>query len=143
MRVRARAITTLQRADGIATNFVFRDDTWRDPDGNLGAYHSSHQYRHEYVANTQASDYVLCTRGWGNFSFRLYETLCLGRIPVFVDTDCVLPAADEIDWRSLCVWVPGSELGRPRTRSAPTTRGCRRRRSRSVNNGVGPPGSAS
>ena len=51
-----------------------------------------------------------CARGAGNFSYRLYETLSCGRIPVFVDTDCVLPDEDMIDWRSLCVWVDESEL---------------------------------
>lgn len=29
------------------------------------------------------SDYVLCTRGNGNYSIRFYEALCRGRIPVF------------------------------------------------------------
>jgi hypothetical protein len=61
--------------------------------------------RREYVQNIVDSDYVLCARGAGNFSYRLYETLSCGRIPVFVDTDCVLPLEDEIDWRALCVWV--------------------------------------
>lgn len=67
--------------------------------------------RREYVTNTVESDYVLCARGVGNWSFRLYETLSLGRIPVFIDTDCVLPVEDHIDWRSLCVWVDRTEIG--------------------------------
>jgi len=61
--------------------------------------------RAEFVENLRRSDYVLCARGGGNFSYRLYEALSAGRIPLFVDTDCVLPFEDEIDWRSLCVWV--------------------------------------
>ncbi|HJU48582.1 MAG TPA: exostosin family protein, partial [Gaiellaceae bacterium] len=56
------------------------------------------------------SDYVVCARGGGNFSYRLYEALSLGRIPIFIDTDCVLPFETEIDWRSLCVWVDEREL---------------------------------
>ena len=31
-------------------------------------------------ANMVKSDYILCGRGAGNFSYRLYETLCCGRI---------------------------------------------------------------
>jgi len=62
------------------------------------------------VQNIVASDYVLCVRGSGNFSYRLYETLSCGRIPVFVDTDCVLPLEDEIDWRALCVWVDAGRV---------------------------------
>jgi hypothetical protein len=56
------------------------------------------------------SDYVLCARGNGNFSYRLYETLCMGRIPVFIDTDCVLPLDFDIDWRDYCVWVDEAEI---------------------------------
>ena len=51
----------------------------------------------------------MCQRG-GNFSYRFYETLSCGRIPVFVDTDCVLPADDLVDWQKICVWVDESEL---------------------------------
>ena len=58
------------------------------------------------------SDYVLCIRGAGNFSYRLYETLSCGRIPVFVDTDCVLPYERWIDWPSLGVWLPEKDLPR-------------------------------
>jgi hypothetical protein len=64
----------------------------------------------EYVEHLLASDYVLCVRGAGNFSHRLYETLAVGRIPLILDTDLVLPLADEIDWRTLGVWVPLKEI---------------------------------
>jgi len=70
------------------------------------------QIRQEYVQNTVGSDYVLCARGGGNFSYRLYETLCCGRIPVFVDTDCVLPFHSEINWKEYCVWVDEKEVSR-------------------------------
>jgi hypothetical protein len=33
----------------------------------------------------------------GNFSYRLYETFMMGRIPIFINTDCVLPYWDEIE----------------------------------------------
>ena len=66
--------------------------------------------RREYVQNMVDSDYVLCARGGGNFSYRLYETLSCGRIPVFVDTDCVLPLESAIDWKGTCVWVDESDL---------------------------------
>jgi len=66
--------------------------------------------RREYVQNIVESDYVVCTRGAGNFSYRLYETLSCGRIPVFVDTDCVLPYDFLVDWREHCVWVEEDDL---------------------------------
>ena len=63
------------------------------------------QTRNEFINNIISSDYTLCFRGSGNYSLRFYETLCLGRIPLFIDTDCKLPFQNEIDWKSLCLWV--------------------------------------
>ena len=59
-----------------------------------------------------ASDYVLCARGHGNYSIRFYETLSSGRIPVFINTDCVLPFEEWIDWKRYCVWVEEHEVAR-------------------------------
>ena len=56
------------------------------------------------------ADYALVTRGEGNFSYRLYEVLSCGKIPLFVDTDCVLPYDGIIDWRKYCVWVDEEEI---------------------------------
>ena len=66
--------------------------------------------RKEFVQNMVESDYILCSRGWGNYSYRFYETLSCGRIPVFVDTDCFLPYHHDIDWQKYCVWVDESEI---------------------------------
>jgi hypothetical protein len=68
--------------------------------------------RTEYIRHLFGSDYVLCVRGAGNYSIRLFETMAAGRVPVIVDTDLVLPCADEIDWRRLAVWVPLEQLDR-------------------------------
>ena len=43
---------------------------------------------------------------------RFYESLCLGRIPLFIDTDCKLPFEDQINWSDICIWVDASELNR-------------------------------
>lgn len=58
----------------------------------------------EYKNHLRNSTYVICARGSENYSFRLYETLNYGRIPVIVDTEMVLPK--EIDWQQLSVIVP-------------------------------------
>jgi hypothetical protein len=104
---RTRALGALSRSQSVATNFVFRD-RYLGPqavrqatsDGEI-----AHQIRDEFVTNLMASDYVLCARGGGNYSRRLYETLACGRIPIFINTDCVLPYDFEIDWKKFCVWV--------------------------------------
>ena len=59
----------------------------------------------EFLQNLLESDYILCARGNGNYSFRLYEALACGRIPLFIDTDCVLPFDFAIDWKRFGVWV--------------------------------------
>ena len=49
--------------------------------------------------------YVLCPRGCENYSFRVYEALRFGRIPVIVDTDMVFPPG--IDWERVGLIVAG------------------------------------
>ena len=51
---------------------------------------------HEYVDVISSSQYVLCPRGIGTSSIRLYETLESGRAPVIISDDWVAPS--EIDW---------------------------------------------
>lgn len=59
----------------------------------------------EFFRNIQQNPYTFCLRGAGNFSVRFYETLAMGRIPVFVDTDCQLPYSESIDWNKQAVIV--------------------------------------
>jgi hypothetical protein len=106
---RTLALQALQRDSRLDPNFVLRDTFWA---GAIDDSSSLLVARREYVRNMLDSDYVLCVRGIGNFSYRLYETLCMGRIPVFVDTDCVLPLDFDIDWRAHCVWVDSDEIDR-------------------------------
>jgi exostosin family protein len=109
--LRARALHELERAPGLATNFIPRRQFLGGAIGRGGVDAAAMQRaRREYVQNMVDSDYVLCARGAGNFSYRLYETLSCGRIPVFVDTDCVLPYDWLIDWRAHCIWVDADKL---------------------------------
>ena len=106
---RTRALRAVTRDRRLDANFVLRDGFWA---GAARDSASLARARAEYVQNMLASDYVLCARGVGNFSYRLYEALCMGRIPVFVDTDCVLPLEFDIDWRDYFVWVDAGDIGR-------------------------------
>ena len=106
---RARALGALEAHPDVDTNFIFRDGFWGGTTPTSAA-DVRLRVRQEYVQNIVDSDYVVCARGGGNFSYRLYETLCCGRIPVFIDTDCVLPLESVIDWKDYCVWVDESEV---------------------------------
>lgn len=64
----------------------------------------------EFYDNMLESNYVVCIRGAGNFSVRLYETLAMGRIPVFINTDCILPLPEDINWTQHAVWIEFNEL---------------------------------
>jgi hypothetical protein len=66
--------------------------------------------RADYIANILSSDYTLCVRGAGNFSYRLYEVLSAGRIPLFINTKCVLPFEGEINWSKHCVWIESDNI---------------------------------
>lgn len=98
---RAGLLNLLMRSNLVKTNFIFRQHY------RAGATtpEAQQQTTLEYYNNIRQSDYVLCLRGGGNFSVRLYETLMMGRIPVFVDTDCLLPFPEKIDWKQHVVWV--------------------------------------
>jgi len=66
----------------------------------------------EFYNNIKNTDYTLCVRGGGNFSVRIYETLAMGRIPLFVNTDCILPLDHIIDWKKHVVWIEESEINK-------------------------------
>lgn len=77
--------------------------------GHFAAH--AHPQKNDYLNSLSKNAYILCVSGWGNYSYRFYESLREGRIPAFIDTDCLLPCADLIDWRSLIVWVPEKKVG--------------------------------
>lgn len=66
--------------------------------------------RREYIENIQNSLFTLSPRGDGNYSLRFYETLSLGRIPLFIDTDTPLPGSDRIPYDTFMVRVPSSDI---------------------------------
>ena len=100
-KLRGEAVRTLQASPDINTRFVLR----RRFGGHAGA-----MQREEYGRNMLACDYALVARGRGNFSFRLYEAMSAGAIPVFIDSDCRLPLDDVIAYRQFFVWVPASDV---------------------------------
>jgi hypothetical protein len=64
------------------------------------------QARKEFVESIEKSDFVLAPKGDGNYSNRFLEALAMGRIPVFIDTDMVLPLEDLIPYEKISVRIP-------------------------------------
>jgi len=104
--IRSKALDFFERDGRIAANFN-RRSAFR---AGAKTPEDQRQKTTEFYKNMMESDYVLCVRGGGNFSKRFYETLAMGRIPVFINTDCVLPFDNIIDWKKFVVWVEQSEI---------------------------------
>ncbi len=104
---RERVLRVFERSAGVQTNFIRRN---RYRAGVQAVHDHHHPSRLEFVRNILDSDYTLCMRGGGNFSVRFYETLSLGRIPVFIDTDCLLPWHNQVDYRKYFVWIEQGEI---------------------------------
>ncbi len=102
-RVRSQALFILTRSSAVECNFLIRDVLHHTEKLTLAQ-------REQFVDNMLNSDYILCTRGGGNFSYRLYETLSCGRIPVLINTDCEMPFERWIDWKRYCVWIEEDDL---------------------------------
>jgi Exostosin family len=111
LQLRARALRALRRTRGVGTNFIVRQ-MYRA--GMRGRFHhfakGEYKPRAQFWDNIFSNDYTLCLRGAGNFSYRLYEVLASARIPLFINTNCVLPLQDEIDWKRHCVWVEEDQI---------------------------------
>ena len=107
--LRARALKILSSHPSIETAFVIRDK-WTQLNASSRSP-SQEEAEHAFFSNIYDTDYTLCLRGYGNWSYRFYETLACGRIPIFIDTECVLPEVPGVDWKKYCVWIDRSEIG--------------------------------
>jgi hypothetical protein len=58
------------------------------------------------------STFSLCPRGLGRASFRLYEALSVGSIPIYLWDDVEwLPYRDQLDWTEFSLSLPVSRIG--------------------------------
>ena len=101
--LRQQAISKIRSSKNIISNFKIRNNFW-------GGDIWGSTVRKEYIKNTLDSDFVICVRGAGNFSYRFYETLCLGRIPLVIDTDIDLPFESYINYDELILKVSVKDL---------------------------------
>ncbi|CAK7071164.1 MAG: hypothetical protein DELT_01891 [Desulfovibrio sp.] len=53
---------------------------------------------------------ILCPPGVGPYSFRMYETMYMGRIPVLFEDDPVYPLENAIDYAAFCIRIPRLEV---------------------------------
>ncbi len=105
---RNRALSVFERSPLTDTDFIIRQRY------RAGALTEKQRLSTaiEFYNNIRDTDYVLSIRGGGNFSVRIYETLAMGRIPIFINTDCILPYDHLIDWKSHVVWIDEKDLSK-------------------------------
>jgi hypothetical protein len=101
--IRSVGLRILEKDNRINTEFLRRGEfcagwlsTGRNKEFGI-------KMKREFINNISQGDYVFCARGGGNFSYRLYETMMCGRIPLLINTDCVLPYDFLINW---CEYFP-------------------------------------
>lgn len=63
-----------------------------------------------FINITSRSIFGLAPRGYGKTSFRLYECMQLGTIPVYIYDDKFIPFEDDIDWNEFSVLIGINDL---------------------------------
>ena len=62
--------------------------------------------KEEFLSGLRDAVTVLCPRGTATNSFRFFEALCMGRIPVLLSDNCGLPFESEIPYNDLIISIP-------------------------------------
>lgn len=106
---RARALKALDASGRVEARFTSRS-TYSGHVNTMSG--PATDIRTQFVDALEDCDYALCVRGDANASVRFYEALSLGRIPLFLDTACVLPLEDLINYRDFCVFVDWKDTDR-------------------------------
>lgn len=112
--IRNKFLSILESDSRITTHFLIRDGylggSWKSKGiFDMELYKT---IRLEYINNLREVDYVADFRGGGNYSLRLYETLCAGRIPFMLDSERVLPLDELIDWDQHLIRLPLWEINK-------------------------------
>lgn len=101
---RKRTIEEVQNNRLLNTSFIFRQG-FQAPEIS-----DKKIARKEFIENIQNSLFVLCMRGAGNFSYRLYETLSCGRIPIIINSNLKLPLETFINWKDFSIIIEEEEV---------------------------------
>jgi hypothetical protein len=63
-----------------------------------------------FIDITSRSTFALCPRGYGRTSYRLYEVMQLGAIPVYVYDTPWLPFTSHLNWSEFCVLIGPQDI---------------------------------
>jgi len=114
--LRYKVINILQKTT--YSDFIIRDD-WGGYDKFYYSTNSDKYFitvppeknkKQEFIENIKNNLYGLCVRGDENFSYRLGEVLMMGRIPIIINTKCILPFKNLIPYEKNFIVVNLNEL---------------------------------
>jgi len=104
---RRKALGLLRRDPRIDARFIIRGAFFLNAAPTPQSRDSA---RREFLDNLRSADFSLAPKGDGNYSIRFFEALSMGRIPILIDTDMVLPLEKVIDYSKFIVRVPHTEM---------------------------------
>lgn len=112
--LRLRGIQSIQNSKNLKY-FIKHPNTLNWSDKETSYLHMDDEKKKQkletvYIGSMKKSWTVLCPRGMGSSSVRFYETLCMGRIPIHISDEYILPFADEIDYSEFCINIPESAI---------------------------------
>ena len=74
-------------------------------------FHShSEGQKNEYVHDILSAHAVLCPRGWSPSTYRVFETMALGRCPIIIADDWI--AIEGVDWDGCSIRVAEDDIHR-------------------------------
>lgn len=85
------------------TNYIIRNGfhwgtTGDEEINDQSLYNIQQNATNDFYSNINDNLFTLCMRGYGNYSYRFCQTICMGRIPLHIDTDCSLPYEEIFDY---------------------------------------------
>jgi len=102
---RKKALEVISANDKIKTDFIIRKSFWaKEIPTDIATI--------EFNNNIKKNLFNFCSRGSGNFSYRFYQVLSMGRIPVLLNTDTVLPFYDSINYQDNCLIIDVSDINK-------------------------------
>lgn len=103
--LRQSVIKKIENLSQIETKFLARNADFFN-----ASRHDKERSRKEFIQNIQNNAYQLCVRGDDNSSYRLYEVISSGRIPVIIDTNFLLPKLKSLRWEDFSIIVSCNNL---------------------------------
>lgn len=70
----------------------------------------SESLQSEYREIMSKSKFVLCPRGYASSSYRIYEAMQLGRVPVIISDEWVPPQGKNIDWNQFSIRIKENQI---------------------------------